>query len=143
MTHYLDTSAFVAWFDPENPHCRRVMTWREKQSAAVTVCYNRILQLEARHYLRRLVHSHAALAWNAFRAWESARLYDWQKLDFSTLFEQSEDLSQLHKPNLTCGFWDLCHVVAARKAEVPFVTCDLRQDSAATVIGVKTTLIIA
>lgn len=141
MTHYLDTSAFVAWFDPENPHCLPVLAWREKESAAVTPAYNRLMQLEARHYLSRLTHSHAGLAWNAFRAFEGRRLYEWVKLDFSALFELCENLSQLHKPKLQCGFWDLCHVVAARKAGLPFVTCDVRQSEAAKVIGVKTTLI--
>jgi hypothetical protein len=68
-------------------------------------------------------------------------LYEWVKLDFSALFELCENLSQMHKPKLQCGFWDLCHVVAARKAGLPFVTCDVRQCEAAKVIGVKTTLI--
>jgi predicted nucleic acid-binding protein len=62
-------------------------------------------------------------------------------LDFSALFELCEDLSQSHKPKLQCGFWDLCHIVAARKAGLPFVTCDVRQSEAAKVTGLKTTLI--
>jgi predicted nucleic acid-binding protein len=117
------------------------LAWREKEEAAITVAYNRMLQLETRHYLRRLTHSHAGLAWNAFRAFEGRRLYEWVKLDFSALFEQSEDLSQSHKPKLQCGYWDLCHIVVARKFDLPFVTCDVRQNEAAKVIGVKTTLI--
>jgi predicted nucleic acid-binding protein len=141
MTHYLDTSAFVACFDPHNPHCLPVLKWREEQEYAVTLAYNRILQLEARHYLRRLTHSHAGLAWNAFRAFEARRLYEWVKLDFSALFEMCEDLSQLHKPKLQCGFWDLCHIAGARKFDLPLVTCDVRQSQAAKVIGVKTILI--
>jgi predicted nucleic acid-binding protein len=40
-----------------------------------------------------------------------------------------------------CGYWDLCHIVVARKFELPFVTCDVRQNEAAKVIGIKTTLI--
>jgi predicted nucleic acid-binding protein len=141
MTHYLDTSAFVAWFDPCNPHCRPVFAWREKEEDGLTPAYNRMLQVEARHYFSRLTHSHAGLAWNAFRAFESRRLYDWVKLDFSGLFELCEDLSQSHKPKLQCGFWDLCHIVAARKAGLPFVTCDVRQSEASKMIGLNTTLI--
>jgi predicted nucleic acid-binding protein len=141
MTHYLDTSAFVAWFDPHNPHCRPVLAWREKQRHAVVPAYNRMLQLESRHYFRRLTHSNAGLAWNAFRAFEGTRLFEWVGLDFSTLFEQCEDLSQLHKPRLQCGFWELCHIVAARKNELPFVTCDIQQCKAAEVLGLKVTLI--
>jgi predicted nucleic acid-binding protein len=141
MTYYLDTSAFVAWFDPRNPHCRPMMAWREKQSSGVVPAYNRLLQLESRHYLRRLTHGDAGLAWNAFRAFEGMRLFDWAKLDFSALFEQSEDISRLHKGKLQCGFWDLCHIVAARKGDLPFTTCDLRQSEAAKVLGLKVTLI--
>jgi predicted nucleic acid-binding protein len=141
MTHYLDTSAFLSLFDPRSPHCRPVLTWREKAGEAVTPTYNRLLQLETRHYLSRLTHSHAGLAWNAFRAFEGRRLYEWVKLDFSALFELAGDLSRSHKPKLQCGFWDLCHIVAARKVGLPFVTCDVRQSEAAEVIGIKTTLI--
>jgi hypothetical protein len=104
--------------------------------------YNRVLQLEPpRHYFRRLTHADAGLAWTAFRAFEGARLYDWVKLDFSRLFEQAEDLSQLHKPALQCGFWDLCHIVAAQNAELPLVTCDVVQSQAAKIVGVKATLL--
>jgi predicted nucleic acid-binding protein len=142
MTHYLDTSAFIALFDPANPHCRHVLAWREKQRI-VTPSYNRMLQLESRHYLRRLAHSYAGVAWNAFRAFESAKLYEWERLDLARLFEQAEDLSQEHKPNLQCGFWDLCHIVAARKADLAFVTCDKAQSEAARLIGVKTTYVKA
>jgi hypothetical protein len=53
MTHYLDTSAFAAWFDPQNPHCLPVLAWREKEGEAVTLAYSRMLQLETRPYLGR------------------------------------------------------------------------------------------
>ncbi len=141
MTFYLDTSAFVAWFDPNNPHCRPVLTWREKQVASVVPAYNRILQLESRHYLRRLTHQHAALAWNAFQAFEGMRLFEWMRLDFSSLFEHCEDISQRHKPKIQCGFWDLCHVVAAQRDDLPFITCDVQQYKAAKALGLNVTLI--
>jgi hypothetical protein len=141
MTFYLNTSAFVAWFDPANPHCRPVLAWRERQNTGLVPAYNRLLQLESRHYLRRLNHRHSGLAWNAFWAFEGSRLFEWMRLDFSTLFEQCEDASQTHKPKLQCGFWDLCHIIAARKAELPFVTCDVRQGAAATLLGLDVTVI--
>jgi predicted nucleic acid-binding protein len=139
MTHYLDSSALAAWFDPANPHFRAVESWRQRQRSAVVPCYNRLLQVEISHYLRRLTHSHAGTAWHSFRAWEECDFYTWQKLDLPKVLSKSEGLSQDHKPKLQCGFWDLCHVAAARLAEVPFITCDRMQHEAAAVVGLPCT----
>jgi predicted nucleic acid-binding protein len=141
VIYYLDTSALVAWFDPGNPHCRQMLAWREKERSGVVPAYNRMLQLESRHYMGRLTHQYAGVAWNAFRAFEGARLFEWHRLEFSSLFERAEDLSASHKPRIQCGFWDLCHAVAALRWQLHFVTCDRRQSEAALLLGVKTTLI--
>ena len=63
MICYVDTSALAAWFHPGNPHCRQVLAWREKQRS-VELAYNRMLQLETGHYLRKLTDSHAGIAWD-------------------------------------------------------------------------------
>ena len=139
MIYYLDTSAFVAWFHPGNPHCRPLLAWREKRS--VELAYNRMLQLEAGHYLRKLSGEYAAVAWNAFRAVETMRLYQWHSVAFSSVFERAEDASQRYKTRIQCGFWDLCHVVAAVREELPFVTADRKQKDAAELLGLKVTLI--
>lgn len=139
MTYYLDTSALVAWFHPGNPHCRPLLAWREKHS--VELAYNRMLQLEAGHYLRKLSDAYAAIAWNAFRAVETMRLYQWHAVAFSSVFERAEQISQRHKAKIQCGFWDLCHVVAALREELPLVTADRKQKDAAELLGLKVTLI--
>jgi predicted nucleic acid-binding protein len=141
MTHYCDSSALLAWFDPGNPHFRVVERWRDKERGAVVPCYNRLLQVEVSHALRRLDHAYSGVAWHAFRAWEVGRFSEWQKLDLARLTDRADSLSQDYKPALQCGFWDLCHVAAARMANVMLVTCDKVQSEAAEAIGLKTVLL--
>jgi predicted nucleic acid-binding protein len=136
MTAYLDSSALTAWFDPGNPHCQRVLAWRQRHSP-VEFAWNRILQLECGHYFRRAAGDYADTARQAFNQAEAARRFHVQTLNPLALMQAAERLSRKYGEEIKCGFWDLCHLAAAARDGLLFATADRKQFAAAELVGLE------
>lgn len=134
MIAYLDSSALTAWFDPGNPHCLRVLAWREKV-APVEFVLNQLLRWECGHYFRHARGDHADVARQAYRQAEAARRFRLQSINPLSAMQAADKFSHAHGDSVECGFWDLCHVMAARRDRLPFVTADRRQRGAAALAG--------
>lgn len=136
MIAYADSSALAAWFDAHNPHHRRVAVWRES-SGGVEFAFNRLLQLECGHYFRRNQGEYAAQARQSFTQAEAARRFHFDSANPLEIMRRAEAFSRQHAGEIECGFWDLCHVVAALRSGWLFVTADRKQFAAAELAGLE------
>lgn len=139
MKTYLDSSALVAWFDPNNPHYRRVVAWRE--DVAAEFVFNRLLDLECSHYFRQNRAEHAGLAMHAFNQAVAARRFHFQSVSPLDLFRDADLASRRLGRSVRCGFWDLCHISAAQRGGWVFVSADRAQTEAAEIEGLETVFV--
>ncbi len=137
MKVYLDSSALVAWFDPNNPHHRRVVAWRDS-AEGVEFVTNRLLELECGHYFRQNRAEHAAAARQAYTQSVAASRFHRQKDSPLNWMRETDAASRRQRQDVECGFWDLCHVAAAKSGGWLFVTADRAQRGAADLEGLET-----
>jgi predicted nucleic acid-binding protein len=126
MKIYADTSVLVAWFHPADHFAAPVTDW--SRARGPDFHWNSLLRGELRHNLRKLSGDYAAVAWQAYRASESARRLVPARERVSDILEWADELSARFAAETPCGTWDCAHVAAAlhTKADV-FATCDVAQ----------------
>jgi predicted nucleic acid-binding protein len=126
MKVYADTSVLVAWFHPADYFAAPVRAWLGRKN--VDFIWNPILRVELRHTLRRLSGSYARVAWDAYRASESAKRLMLDVRRLNDFLEQADELSGDLPLAVNAGTWDCVHVAAAihSSADV-FLTCDSAQ----------------
>lgn len=135
MKIYADTSVLVAWFHPADYFAPAVTAWC--RSRGPDFHWNALLRAELRHNLRKLTGDHAATAWQAYRASESARRLLLSRERASDIIEWADDLSARFANETPCGSWDCAHVAAAlhTKSDVS-ATCDVAQARLAKLAGI-------
>jgi predicted nucleic acid-binding protein len=135
MNIYADTSVLVAWFYPADHFAVQVASWCRGNGPDFQ--WNSLLRAELRHNLRKLTGDYAAIAWQAYRASESARRLVMSRERMSDIVEWADELSARFAAETPCGTWDCAHVAAAlhTKAGV-FATCDLAQARLAKLAGI-------
>jgi predicted nucleic acid-binding protein len=135
MKIYADTSVLIAWFHPSDHFAAPVTAW--SRANGPDFHWNSLLRAELRHNLRKLSGDYAAVAWQAYRASESARRLAPAPERMSDIVEWADELSARFAVKTVCGTWDCAHVAAALHAKVDiFVTCDVAQAQLAKLAGV-------
>jgi predicted nucleic acid-binding protein len=131
---YADTSALIAWFHPADEFASAVTDWCCGRSPEF--CWNPLLRIELRHNLRRLSGKYAAVAWQAYRASETALRLRLGTHRLPDLLDWGDELSARHAQSFSAGTWDFVHVAAAQhsRAQV-FITCDAAQAALARLAG--------
>lgn len=134
MSLYADTSVLVAWFYPADVFAPVVTTW--SRAHGPDFHWNTLLRAELRHNLRKFTGSHAATAWRAYRASETARRLVLGRERLTDIVEWADELSARFASATPCGTWDCAHVAAALhvKADI-FATCDAAQARLAQLAG--------
>jgi predicted nucleic acid-binding protein len=126
MKVYADTSVLVAWFHPADFFASAVRAWLGKKN--VDFIWNPLLRVELRHTLRRLSGSYARVAWDAYRASETAKRLVIDVRRINDFLEWGDELSAALPADLNAGTWDCIHVAAALHSGADvFLTCDTAQ----------------
>jgi len=122
MITYVDSSALIAWFHPDDEFAAVVTQW--VRGTVTEFLWNPILRLEVRHNLRKLRSPYATTAWNALRAAERSRLR-FGRDQLRAIIDDADELSAKHAGSSPAGTLDYFHVAAAlRQRAEAFATCD-------------------
>ena len=136
MIIYADTSVLIAWFHPADAFALKVTTWCRANGPDFH--WNSLLRAELRHNLRRLTGSYSAVAWQAYRASETARRLSPAKERMSDILEWADELSARLAGKTPCGTWDCAHVATALNTSTDvFATCDIAQARLAELAGIE------
>jgi predicted nucleic acid-binding protein len=136
MKIYADTSVLIAWFHPADYFAVSVTQWCRANGPELS--WNIFLRAELRHNLRKLAGDYGAIAWQAYRASESARRLILERERASEILEWADEISARHAAKTASGTWDCVHVAAAFHSKVDvFATCDNAQAELARLVGVR------
>ncbi len=139
---YLDSSAWIARFNPGDEFCRALDDWWVKSDSERV--FTPPARQELRHQLRRIRDEHdAATAWQAYRAAEKSalllmdRAFAWQRV-----LDRADEISDRHAAGRVAGTWDFVHVASALVLRCDeLVTCDVAQAEIAEIAGLDVALL--
>ena len=134
MKIYADTSALIAYFNPEDEFAVTVADWFKENADAFA--WNGILRAELRHNLRKIKTGYKSTAWNAYRAVENSSRFFTMRARVDSLLDDLDDLDAQLAQKADAGTMDFFHVAAARRSGCDcFATCDKAQAYLARLAG--------